>query len=61
KVNGEIVDVRLWEPFEVDITEAVKEGENLLEIEVANTMQNLLVGEPKPSGLLGKIEVLLIG
>lgn len=60
KVNGELVDVRLWEPFEVDITCAVKEGENLLEIEVANTMQNLIVGEPKPSGLLGKVEVLLV-
>lgn len=60
KVNGELVDVRLWEPFEVDITSAVSEGENLLEIEVANTMQNLLVGEPKPSGLLGKVEVLLV-
>lgn len=59
KVNGQLVDVRLWEPFEVDITSAVKEGENLLEIEVANTMQNLIVGEPKPSGLLGKVEVFL--
>jgi len=61
KVNGELVDVRLWEPFEVDITNFVKEGENLLEIEVANTMQNLIVGEPKPSGLLGKVEVLIRG
>ncbi len=60
KVNGELVDVRLWEPFEVDITSAVKEGENILEIEVANTMQNLIVGEPKPSGLLGKVEILLL-
>jgi hypothetical protein len=32
-----------------------------LEIEVANTMQNLIVGEPKPSGLLGKVEVLIRG
>lgn len=59
-INGQLVDVRLWEPFEVDITPFVKEGENLLEIEVANTMQNLVVGEPKPSGLIGKVEVLIV-
>lgn len=60
KVNGDLVGVLLWEPWEVDITSALKQGENVIEIEVANTMQNLLVGEPQPSGLLGKVELVLV-
>ncbi|HOM57106.1 MAG TPA: hypothetical protein PLG27_05110, partial [Candidatus Latescibacteria bacterium] len=41
-VNGQFVTTVLWPPYECDITSAVKPGTNVIEIEVANTLRNLL-------------------
>ncbi len=41
-VNGRFVATVLWPPYECDITSAVKPGANVIEIEVANTLRNLL-------------------
>ena len=57
-VNGERAAVLAWEPWQADITELVKPGENEIEIRVANSMINLLVMQPKPSGLLGRVEIV---
>ena len=48
KVNG--VDCgTLWkEPFCADITEAVKAGENTLEVTVINTWPNRIIGDAQP-------------
>ena len=45
KING--IDFgTLWtRPFELDITKAVKVGENKIEIEVTNTWHNRLIGD----------------
>jgi hypothetical protein len=60
KVNGVACGV-LWKaPFSADITAALKEGENCLEISVANTWHNRLIGDEQfpddtgalPNGLL---------
>lgn len=40
-VNGERAKSVLWAPFEVDITEFVKDGENLIELEVFASNRNL--------------------
>jgi hypothetical protein len=52
-VNGETAAVRLWPSYEVEITEQLKPGENLLELRVTNTLVNLLEGVERPSGLTG--------
>jgi alpha-L-rhamnosidase len=52
-VNGECVGVRLWDPYELDVTNAVHPGQNELEIRVSNTPANLLNAAPRPSGLAG--------
>jgi hypothetical protein len=52
-VNGKSVAVRLWPPYEVDLTDDLKPGENELELRVANTLANLLNGDPRSSGLRG--------
>jgi hypothetical protein len=50
-VNGERAAVKLWPPYGVDITDTLSAAENVLELRVANTLANLLNGDPRPSGL----------
>jgi len=57
-VNGISCGVQAWEPFAWDISEAVSSGQNDLQIKVANSLQNLLLQEPKPSGLLGQVRIV---
>ncbi|HEY3473587.1 MAG TPA: hypothetical protein VGK56_03200, partial [Anaerolineales bacterium] len=52
-VNGESAGVRLWEPYQVEVTHLLKPGENTLELRVANTLVNLLERVERPSGLAG--------
>ena len=52
-VNGQSAGVRLWEPYDVEITNLLKSGENTLELRVANTLVNLLEAVERPSGLAG--------
>ncbi len=53
-VNGKNLGILWKKPFRVDITNAVKPGENELEIRVTNTWWNRLVGDEKyPQGFPG--------
>ena len=52
-VNGQRAAVRLWEPYEVELTDHLQPGDNTLELRVANTPINLLEAVPRPSGLAG--------
>lgn len=47
-VNGRALGVVWTSPFRLDITDAVRPGENRLEIEVANFWHNRLVGDLQP-------------
>lgn len=51
KVNGRLVRTCLWRPYEADISEYVKEGENEITLGVVNTLMNLLESTRNPSGL----------
>lgn len=52
-VNGESAGVRLWQPYQVEVTNLLQSGENTLELRVANTLVNLLERVERPSGLAG--------
>jgi len=52
-VNGQSAGIRLWAPYQVEITNLLKSGENTLELRVANTLVNLLERVERPSGLAG--------
>jgi len=58
-VNGRVVAVRPWAPFEVDITRLVTPGANKIELRVTNSLANMMLGEPRPSGLIGGATVFL--
>jgi hypothetical protein len=45
KVNGKNLGVLWYPPYSVDITDAVKKGENELEIAVTNNWANRLIGD----------------
>ncbi len=50
-VNGQDAGACLWNPYVLDVTELLHAGENTLCLQVANTLQNLLIGERRRSGL----------
>ncbi len=58
-VNDKVAGVRLWEPWEVDITDCVKSGRNTVTLAVTNSMINFLQHEPKASGLGGLVRVII--
>jgi hypothetical protein len=45
--------VRLWDPYVVEVTDQLREGENEVALAVTNTLANLLNGVDRPSGLAG--------
>lgn len=51
-VNGAIAGLRPWAPYEADITPLVTPGPNVIELRVTNSTANLLLSDPRPSGLI---------
>ncbi|MEN6583811.1 MAG: glycosylhydrolase-like jelly roll fold domain-containing protein [Armatimonadota bacterium] len=58
-VNGKSAGVRLWEPWEVDITDLLIGGRNMLSIKVMNSMANLLERTQRASGLMGPVRIYM--
>ena len=54
--NGKDSGMRLWPPFEFDITKALKPGENEIHIRIGNLI-NDSYNQPNESGLLGPIKI----
>jgi hypothetical protein len=52
-INGQRAGVRLWAPYEIEVTDYLTPGDNILELRVANTPINLLEAVNRPSGLAG--------
>ncbi len=58
-VNGASAGVRAWAPFEVEITHLVKPGPNGIELKITNSLANVLLSEPRASGLLGGARLII--
>lgn len=53
-INGHPLEVLWKDPFQIDITDFVRAGDNLLEIKVTNVWWNRLIGDEKhPRGSPG--------
>jgi hypothetical protein len=57
-VNGRMAGVRLWDPYEIEVTDLLKPGTNEVAIAVTNTLANLLNGVDRSSGLSGPPRLL---
>ena len=53
KLNGKPVGTFLWQPIEVDVTSLCESKRNELVVSVANTLDNVLRMNGRPSGILG--------
>jgi len=49
-LNGHDMGARIWPPYRYDVTDAILDGENEIDISVTNTAENLL-GKPMLSGI----------
>ncbi|MBC7289076.1 MAG: hypothetical protein H5T86_13765, partial [Armatimonadetes bacterium] len=58
-INGDEAGIRLWPPWEVDISRWVVPGVNEIRIEVANSAANLYDKDPRPSGLAGAARIIV--
>lgn len=58
-INGASAGTRAWAPFEVEITPLVRPGSNAVEIRVTNSLSNMLLSDPRPSGLLGGASIVI--
>lgn len=50
RINGQPAGSLAWHPFELDITAFTHAGDNRIEIELVNTLRNLLGPHHRPSG-----------
>ena len=58
-VNGKSCGMRLWAPYEFDISDAVSEGTNQVRVRVANLINNSY-GDATESGLRGPVRVISV-
>ena len=67
KINGRPAGVLVAPPYELDITDLIKNGENEIEVTVCNTLYNhyktipTKYNQPQRSGLIGPVEIRLYG
>ncbi|MDO5308719.1 MAG: glycosyl hydrolase [Planctomycetia bacterium] len=61
RLNGKDCGVAWTEPFELNLTHAIKPGSNVLEVDVANTWRNRLIGDASlpPEERVAKTNVVL--
>ncbi|MCY3022269.1 MAG: hypothetical protein NTW87_24930 [Planctomycetota bacterium] len=50
RMNGSAAGTIAWSPYELDVTRVVRQGENAVQIELVNTLRNLLGPHHRPGG-----------
>jgi hypothetical protein len=64
-INGKFCNIRLWPPYQYDITDFVVKGVNVIVIKITNNFGNLflrrfrsLKGERKDAGIIGNVAII---
>ncbi len=57
-INGTEIGTRMWAPYCFDISKAIREGDNTIQITVANTPANRFEKAKLVSGLLGPVKLI---
>lgn len=60
KINGKEAGIKMWAPYIFDITDFVHAGENIIEVEITNTLANRLSKAKLTSGLIGPVRLYII-
>lgn len=58
-INNQVIGVRMWAPYQFDISGMLHEGENTLKINVSNTPANKLEKKKLASGIFGAVRLLV--
>jgi hypothetical protein len=58
-LNGQEAGLLPWPPWRLEVGRFLKAGRNILEIEVTNTQANQMYEQPRPSGLLGDVGLVV--
>ena len=59
RVNGQDAGALLAPPYRVDVTRFLKAGENLIEVDVTNSLVSHYEHKPWPSGLLSGTKLII--
>ena len=60
KVNGRKCGARCWGPFLFEITKAIRQGKNKIEVGVTNTQKNEFEKVARTSGLFGPVSINIV-
>ncbi|MEE0885084.1 MAG: glycosyl hydrolase [Faecalimonas sp.] len=58
-INDQVIGVRMWAPYQFDISGILREGVNTIKINVSNTPANKLENTKLASGILGAVRLLV--
>lgn len=59
RINGKEAGVKMWAPYIFDITDLIQTGQNIIGVEVTNTLANRLSKASLTSGLIGPVKLLI--
>ncbi|WMJ86530.1 glycosylhydrolase-like jelly roll fold domain-containing protein [Anaerocolumna sp. MB42-C2] len=60
-LNGQDLGVQMWSPYLFQATDFIRKGENILIVEVKNTLANEICGLSLKSGLIGPVSLSFSG
>lgn len=55
RLNGRVIDVKMWAPYVIALSDACRTGANQLEVRITNSVANTYNGRQLPSGLIGPV------
>lgn len=61
EVNDQVIGTQLWKPYVFELGQVLKPGVNQLRVSVTNSLANSYDGKSLPSGLIGPVQLTVLG